>query len=241
MKRLFFDDGGLMKRIALTIFLAFLPTIAEAGQWHALFNGKNLDGWEIEGESIWTVIEGGILSGQRPEASPNAFSGWPISEKQYRAWFYEQSWLYTKQEFGSYDLYLEYWIPPGRNSGVSLCDSSRGRQSFGKGPIKTPAHIGYEIQILASNDPKEKNLTGSIYQLFPAKPGLQHDNAWNTMNIEYRPDHIRVMVNGNIAAEGSTDPARPTHGPIGLQLHDRSTWILFRNIRIREVDRGDSK
>jgi hypothetical protein len=230
-----------MKPITLIIFAAILPAIIQAAQWRPLFNGKNLDGWEIEGESIWTVVEGGILAGQRPEAQPNLFSAWPISEKQYHAWFYEQSWLYTKEEFASYDLYLEYWIPPGRNSGVSLCDSSRGRQSFGEGPIRTPAHIGYEIQILASNDPKEKNPTGSIYQLYPAKPGLQRNNAWNTMNIEYRPDRIRVTVNGTIAAEGSTDPARPKHGPIGLQLHDRSTWILFRNIRIRKLNSGETK
>jgi hypothetical protein len=27
---------------------------------------------------------------------------------------------------------------------------------------------------------------------------------------------------------------RPLRGPIGLQLHDRFTWAMFRNIRIRE-------
>jgi hypothetical protein len=30
-------------------------------------------------------------------------------------------------------------------------------------------------------------------------------------------------------------PDRPKSGPIGLQLHDRFSVAMFRNIRIREI------
>jgi hypothetical protein len=43
-----------------------------------------------------------------------------------------------------------------------------------------------------------------------------------------------VLVNGIVAAEHAGDPARPNQGPIGLQLHDQSSVVLFRNIWIRE-------
>jgi hypothetical protein len=32
-----------------------------------LFNDKNLDGWEIRGDSTWTVLKNGV--GQRPQRS----------------------------------------------------------------------------------------------------------------------------------------------------------------------------
>ncbi len=70
--------------------------------------------------------------------------------------------------------------------------------------------------------------------MVPAKPGLQHSNDWNTLEIFSRTGSIQVRLNGELAAEGPGDPARPKRGPIGLQLHDRFSWVLFRNIQIRE-------
>jgi hypothetical protein len=39
---------------------------------------------------------------------------------------------------------------------------------------------------------------------------------------------IHVRLNGQPLAESPGDPARSKTGPIGLQLHDRFTWIMFR-------------
>jgi hypothetical protein len=55
------------------------------------------------------------------------------------------------------------------------------------------------------------------------------------MDIESRHDMIRVRLNGQPVAESPGDPTRSKTGPIGLQLHDRFTWIMFRNIKIREI------
>jgi hypothetical protein len=220
--------------LALTILSTANSVYAQKG-WRTLFDGTTLNRWEVEGEGIWTPGPHGILTGQRPVVMPGAALGWPITEKQYRTWFFEQSWLYTKDEFGDFDLHVEFWIAPERNSGVSICDPSRGKTSFGPPPHKTPAHIGYEIQLLGSEDSKEKNLTGSIYGIHPARGGLQHVSDWNSLDVEHRKDYIRVRVNGQTAAEGPADPARPIRGPIGLQLHDRNSWMMFRNIKIREI------
>jgi hypothetical protein len=41
-------------------------------------------------------------------------------------------------------------------------------------------------------------------------------------------------VNGRLSAEHPGEPGRPLVGPIGLQLHDQFTFVMFRNLRIRE-------
>ena len=212
------------------------PTAARSADWASLFNGKNLDGWEPVGECLWSVTAEGALLGRRPAATgKEPFGPWPVAAKDYRSWLNDQAWLYTKRDFRSFDLHLEYWVFAGGNSGVSIFDSSRGKTSFGPDPIKTPAHIGYEIQILGTDE--GQYTSGAIYTLQPAKLGLQHENAWNAMDIEAHPDVIRVRINGKIAAEHAPDPERPKTGPIGLQLHDRFSWAMFRNIRIREISK----
>jgi hypothetical protein len=41
-------------------------------------------------------------------------------------------------------------------------------------------------------------------------------------------------VNGQIVAEGPGEEKRAKRGPIGLQLHDRFSTVMFRNLRLRE-------
>ena len=225
--------------------LLLSSSILFAADWQPLFNGKNLDGWEARGECLWTVMEGGILFGQRIHQDPGSpfQTAWPIDQQRYDRWLYRQAWLYTKQEFGEFDLHLEYWLPAGTNSGVSIRDRSRAHSAIGEPdsarpdlasfPKTTPAHIGYEIQII--DDDKEKYPTGSVYTFVPGRTGLQHLGQWNSMEIESRRGMIRVRVNGQFAAEYPGEPGRSLTGPIGLQLHDQFTSILFRNIRIREL------
>ena len=192
-----------------------------------------LTAWEKNGDGIWTVLKDGTLIGQRPHPSGKEPIGvpFPVDAKQYQHWVSPQSWLVTKDEFDEFDLHAEYWLPDGGNSGISIRDSSRGKQSFGPGPWKTPAHIGYEIQLLAATE--AKNPSGSIYDVAPAPGGLELRNDWNRIDIESRHNIIRVHLNGKLAAESPGVEGRPAKGPIGLQLHDRYSWVMFRNIRLR--------
>jgi type 1 glutamine amidotransferase len=204
--------------------------------WRPLFNGKDIDGWEPRGDCAWSVMPGGVLLGTRtPGTAP------PANEKDFRSWQGRQAWLYTKAEFNEFDLHVEYWVPPRGNSGVSIRDRSRAHHAIGEPdsarpdltgfPKSSPAHVGYEIQILDYDD---VNSTGSIYGLSPARTGVHRPGLWNSMDIESRTGLIRVRVNGQVVAEGPGDPARPKTGPIGLQLHDRFTTVMFRNLRLRE-------
>jgi hypothetical protein len=212
-----------------------LVSVAALGQDRKLVDPQ-LSGWEINGEGIWTVLKDGTLIGQRPHPTGKTPLGvpFPVDARQYQRWQSAQSWLYTKEEFDQFVLQLEYWLPVGGNSGVSIRDSSRGKQSYGADPRKTPAHIGYEIQLL-DTAPGAKNPSGSIYDVAPAPDGLQFRNDWNKLEIESRHDIIRVRLNGKLAAESAGVKERPLQGPIGLQLHDQFSWVMFRNVRLRVI------
>jgi len=203
---------------ASAVSIGLLCAQLSPAQWVNLLNGKNLDGWEVVGEGFWNVLSDGTLLGQRDIAKPTE----------------HQCWLYTKKEFGAYDLHLEFWLRRGGNSGVSIRDTSRAQYAQGANwdPHRTPSHIGYEIQI--ANDGDEYG-TGSVYLIDKAKSGFQRDFDWNSLDIESRNDMIRVSLNGHLVAQSQGDPKRPKAGPIGLQLHDHKCVALFRNIRIREV------
>lgn len=226
----------LVAKVVGGMLLLACSCALSAEEWKSLFNGRNLDGWQVQGESVWTVMKDGTLVGQRTHPLGDPFQTWPLTKEQYHKWLNQQSWLYTVKDFDQYDLHVEYWIPAGGNSGVSIRDTSRGRYSFGPEDDgrPTPSHIGYEIQILAEE--KAKYPTGSVYLFTPAKTGMQKADDWNTMEIESRHDMIRVRLNGQVVAESPGDPSRPKAGPIGLQLHDRFSWVLFRNIKIKVVD-----
>ena len=224
-------------RIALCIALLVLPLPAAAQKFVPLFNGKNLDGWEVIGDGVWIVMSDGTLLGARKPARDVPMPGeQTITRRQYTGWRDQQSWLYTiRNDFDEFDLHLAYWARPHGNSGISIRDSSRAKYGIINPPdfTRTPSKIGYEIQI--NNGYPDPNPTGSIYTLANAKTGFQKENEWNTMDIESRRDLIRVKLNGMVVAEHPGDPARPKTGPIGLQLHDQFSVMMFRDIRIREL------
>lgn len=193
--------------------------------WQPLFNGRNLSGWQVVGNGLWHVTGDGVLIGQRDatkKASKNP----------------DQSWLYTVSEYREYDLHLEYWLRFRGNSGISIRDATRARYAGGEeaDPARTPSHNGYEIQIINGYD--DKYPTGSLYLFQPAKTGAERPYDWNTLDVEVRDEMVRVRVNGQVVMEHAGDPNRPKAGPIGLQLHDGNTIIMFRNIRILPHRRG---
>jgi hypothetical protein len=74
-----------------------------------------------------------------------------------------------------------------------------------------------------------------VYLFDKAKIGAQHEDEWNTFDIEVRDSMIKVKLNGTPVSEYKGEPGRPLKGPIGLQLHDPTSIAMFRNIRIKEV------
>jgi hypothetical protein len=105
---------------------------------------------------------------------------------------------------------------------------------------------GYESQI--RNEYKENDRsqavdfgTGGIYHFQPARRVIPNDGSFFAKTIVAHGRHIATWVNGiqvsdydDTRSEGTDvlKEARLTAGPIGLQAHDPTTNLDFRNLRI---------
>ena len=193
---------------------------ARAEEWVPLFNGKDLSGWQ--GDLKGYVVQDGMIV-----ATPKSHN------------------LFTKQQYGDFDLYLEFRLTPGANNGIAVRAPLTGHPTFD----------GNEIQILDDYAPRYKNLKpyqycGSLYGVVPAKRGhLKPAGQWNQMLISMRGRHVQVKLNGAVIVDADIDKAAPggktvdhrphpglkrSRGYIGFLGH--GTRVDFRNIRIRAYD-----
>ena len=223
-----------MKRAILAAALAALAQSAPGADWNDLLR-NGLDGWTVLGEGHWHLRSDGVVAATFGHDRQRELQGeGPIERERFVWWSTRQSWLYTNQEYEEFDLHLEYWVNTPGNSGISIRDPSRAECAISERPDYscTPSKQGYEIQI--DSEYTGRWSTGSIYGLARATEGLAVPREWNRINIESRRNSIRVYVNGKLAAEHAGDPDRPKSGPIGLQLHDIHSFVMFRNIWLLE-------
>lgn len=208
-----------MKNLAIVAILLAVPAQAADGDGFVpLFNGKDLEGWEIKDgpKDQWSVKEG-VLT-----AKPG------------------QGWLGTKKRYGDFVLSLEWRMPVNGNSGVYL------RVPDVKTKV-LPTFTGMEIQVLDDTGPAYKGklkpwqYSGSIYGVVPASKAVYRGpGKWNQFEITCKGDRVAVVFNGVKVSEAdmSKEPAlakRPRKGFIGLQNH--GSGVEYRNIRIKVLDK----
>jgi hypothetical protein len=163
----------------------------------------------------------------------------------------------TRRRFGSYQLHLEWRIPPGiKGSGQGRGNSGLFLASTGGGDA------GYELQILDSfaNKTYVNGQAGSVYKQYPPlanamrPPGewQSYDIAWTAPSFNADGSvrtpayltafHNGVLIQNNVALQGETvyigKPPYKAHGASAIKLQDHgdpSQPISFRNIWIREL------
>ena len=182
-----------------------------------LFNGTDLTGWEGASEDAakcWKVEDGTIVC--TGEKGP---------------------WLRSKEEFGDFNLRLEYKLKEGGNSGVFIRVPKSGNH-HGK-------DAGIEVQTLDDAAPRYKTLkpyqfTGSLYAIAPAKERVGRPaGEWNSLEINCQGTAYRIVHNGVTIIDTNAEetPAlkeRLSAGFLGLQNHSEEVW--YRNIRISKLD-----
>jgi hypothetical protein len=249
-----------MKPIYLLTLFIFLTTMLFAQTektkietFENLFNGKNLDGWEVkclskdQNKTFWTVKNGAIEcnSIDRPD--------------------HNYVWLINKNEYVDFDLQLKFQIFKSSNGNSGVQFRSRFDDS------ETARGGGWLSGPQADIHPPTPFRAGLIYDetdgvnrwIFPSmknweigkkdvpKTALQtklfyadnDPNAWNTMEISCRGMNIRTLVNGNLITDfdstGILDDEIHlqknvgTAGRIALQLHaSDELHIRFKDIKI---------
>ena len=186
--------------------------VTELGH-EAVFNGKDLDGWEGGGDDAakcWKAEEGMIIcTGQKGP------------------------WLRSQKEFGDFNLRLDYKLKPGGNSGVYVRVPADGNH-HGDG-------AGVEIQVLDDKSDRYKDLkpyqyTGSVYAISPAKEHVGRDaGQWNSLEIDVKGTHYRVIHNGVLIIDTTESEfpeikGRRATGFLGLQNHSEEVW--YKNLRL---------
>ena len=195
--------------------------------WKLLFDGKSLAGWrgyKTETPVGWNVQDGALVlaAGRKGD-------------------------LVTLQEFGDFELSLEWKISEGGNSGIIY------RVGLGD---QAPARSGPEYQILDNARAKDNKVNthhaGALYDLVaPPKDVSRPVGQWNEARIRVQGWKIQHWLNGtklvdiDLASpagqaliQGSkfktwTRFASLTRGHIALQDHGDA--VSFRNVKIREL------
>jgi hypothetical protein len=188
------------------------------GEWIDLLSKdtKSLDAhWTTTGN--WKLKDG--VATLTPREGEEGWSRW-------------KAYLWSKKEYGDFDIEFEYKLEKGGNSGFY----------FRVGDVSDPVEKGIEVQIY-DTDPKtaddklsDHDAGGIIPGLKPHRSAAKPSGEWNKMEVMHFDDKIVVMLNGvNVNAHdlgpGGQLSKRPRTGSIGFQ--DHALPISLRNIRLR--------
>ena len=219
----------------ILLFIAALsPARAAEGEFRDLFDGKDLDGWVVEGDKEYK-------DGDAMKPVWVAHDGLTTCMVNNRSSY---GWLrYDKQEFRDFTLHVEYRMTPRENEKQARCNSGVGIRTIPFDPKKmeTRASVAsYEVQLLDDADqPPDKHSTASLYNyVAPKESAAKAAPEWNTMDIECVGPHIKIALNEKVVIDVDQSTMaetkdKPLKGYVCLQNHGGK--IDFRNVRIREI------
>jgi hypothetical protein len=183
------------------------------GEPQAIFNGKDLTGWEPFGNNVknnkWVVRDGELINdnpqvaGQRGPGGAN---------------------LKTTAKFQDFKLHIEVNCPDHGNSGIYL----RGR---------------YEIQIGTEGGSQPDHEMGAVYSHYPPPAGAELNlGKWTSFDITLVGRRVTVLRDGKVYHDnveipgptgGALDSREAEPGPFFLQ-GDHYGVIRYRNITVAE-------
>ena len=232
-----------LKYILIVLLFFTISCEKNESEWIDLFDGKSTDGWRAyNGKEIpqkWAAVDGELTFDTDLKLEDEWKGGGDI--------------IYYKEEFEYFELYLEWKLPKGGNSGV-FYNVQEGFQA--------PYAISPEYQLIDDlgweeiNNAKleEWQKAGANYAMHEAdlsKKQLNPAGQWNSSKILYTEKKVQHWLNGELLLEfepyskewylkrdsgkwdGYPDYGKFKKGYIALQDHDSPIW--FRNIKIRKL------
>ncbi len=207
------------KIVSSCVFLLIVFMTLDASghaERRSLFNGKNLDGWTVEGDGKWYVsFDDKNGNGERDRGEPMCIVG--EQDPQEKA----ECWLLSDEEFEDFSLKAYVRVSKGGNSGLFL----RVPEDVGD----HPAYSGYEMQLWDSD---ENWPTGSIYAVEKAPKGLHKTGDWNEITVTAIGERMVIAVNRKKAIDAKAD--RSMRGRIGFQIHGGDAYAGMK-VEIRSI------
>lgn len=176
----------------------------------ALFNGENLDGWEVFGTEKWYVEDGLLIC----ESGPDAGYGYLGTEKEYK----------------NFILDLDFKQEADGNSGVFIRSSVEGTTVSGwqvevapPGKFTGGVYESYGRQWLKK--PKQE------------KDSALKFGDWNHMTIKVDGKQITSWLNGTEMVSFKDRIIGKGEGSILLQIHDGGgIKVKWKNIELTPLD-----
>jgi len=187
----------------------------------ALFNGKDLTGWQglVEVHKRAKMSKEERIKAQQ-FADQKFLPHWKVKDAII-VYDGKGNNLQTAKDYGDFELYVDWKIAKGGDSGIYL----RGHP---------------QVQIWDNQEG-----SGGLYnnQKHSRKPLVFADRKpgqWNTFHIIMKGDKVTVILNGEkvvdeapLANYWDKGKPLPAKGPIELQHHGDELW--FKNIYIKEL------
>lgn len=199
----------------------------EAEGWRLLFDGETTAGWRgfrRRGMPEGWRVEDGALTRAAPAGD-----------------------IITEEQFGNFELSIEWRISPGGNSGIFFRATEESELIY---------HGAPEIQVLddeAFPGLSRLHAAGSNYDLHAVPDGVTSRPAfeWNHVRVRVEGGRVEQWMNGRLMVRYELwspdwerrvrnskfvewpEYGRARRGHIGLQDHGDRVW--FRNIKIREL------
>ena len=231
---------NIIKFFIIIIFIGC--NSSKDSEWIYMFGGKTTDGWRgYNNETMpkkWEVINGELTFNTELKLEKDWDGGNDI--------------IYYKEQFENFELYLEWKLPKGGNSGVFY----HVQEGY-----NAPHNISPEYQILDDDGWEEiNNAKLKNWQKAGANYGMHEPNIskklnpsgqWNSSRIIHDNNKVEHWLNGKIILSffkdsddwnkkrnseifrDKTDYGKFKKGYIALQDHDTPIW--FRNIRIKKL------
>jgi hypothetical protein len=209
---------------SLTLSRAERPRVSEpSSDWRPLYDGHSLNGWDHVGPGKF-VVEDGLL---RTEGGMGLL-------------------FYAREKLANCVIRVVYKTASEHaNSGVYIRIADKPDDPW------YAVHHGFEVQI--ADQGGDGRGTGSIYTFSKAGAKPSKSGEWNTMEITLKGNRVRTSINGVQVTDfdssdlksdspdktGEGDPARgprPESGYIGLQNHDQSSTVFFKDVSVRPLE-----
>lgn len=196
----------LLLSMALVISSAFLSVSSKR---ISLFNGKNLDGWEIYGTEKWYVQDGLLICESGPDK--------------------EYGYLATKKQFKDFDLTVDFLQEANGNSGVFFRSHIEGTKITGwQAEVAPPGHNTGGIY--------ESYGRGWLIKPDKSKDSVLKMGEWNTMRIKAVGPKVTTWLNGVEMIKIEDEKIGAATGSIALQIHSGGgIRVRWKNIKIKEL------
>ena len=181
--------------------------------WIALFNGKDLSGWQEIGKEKWEVQEG-VIHG--------------------RAITKEYGYLQTAKPYKDFHLSMQFKCNGDGNSGVFF------HVGFKPGTADVSKGLQFEIDCTLGRHTGGIYGDGRNWVVWPAPENeiVVRRNEWNEYLLRVEGNRYVARLNGVVMIDFTDPNPKSFDGPIALQLHSGGRGdMMFKEIYLRDLSR----